>query len=84
MIEIDKLDRIERSIGGDWSCDEFICVTCPKCGEETDSVMTYPDMTLYWHSLPGTEIVFACTINKGAEPITYDLEPFFEAVPEHF
>ena len=84
MIEIDKVDRIERKIAKDWSCDELINVTCPVCGEGTDTVITYPDMTLYWHRIKGTEIVNSCTVKKGTEPMSERLEVFFEAVPLHF
>jgi len=84
MIETDLLDRYEYKIGDDWSVREVLCIKCPLCGVETVEIITYPDMTLYYHAAKVGPNLSLCTVLKGAEQIVKRLEPWFEAVPMTF
>lgn len=83
MIEMDLLDRTEYNVGGDWSVRELLCIECPKCGTETVEVITYPDMTLYYHTDDGPNLTL-CTILKGTEQIAIREIPWFKVQPMHF
>lgn len=84
MIEMDLVDRIEYCIGGDWSVNELLCIKCPKCGMETVEVITYPDMTLYYHDGGEPNLLTLCTIHKGAEHLTIREIPWFRVQPTAF
>lgn len=76
MITIDLLDRTEYKIGDDWSVQEILCIQCPKCGNDTIEVITYADMTLYYHEAEfDRQMVNSCTVYKGGEAIPDYLEP---------
>lgn len=84
MIETDLLDRVEYNIGGDWCVHEILSVPCPKCGAETVEVITYPDMTLYYHNQGSGPKMRVCTVGKGTYRIPKRLEPWFKAQPMNF
>lgn len=76
MITMNLQDRTEYKIGDDWSCHEVLVVQCPKCGRDTIEVITYADMTLYYHEAEfNNQLVNSCTVYKGGEPIPDFLEP---------
>ena len=84
MITMDLRDRFEYKIGSDWSVHEVLCIKCPKCGKDTIEVITYQDMTLFYHEAEiGTQLVNSCTIHKGTH-IQPREEPFFEVLPMRF
>ena len=84
MIQVDLLDRIAYRIGGEWCVHEILCIVCPKCGQTTIEVITYPDMTIYYHTKDDGPKMELCTVGKGTYRIPRRLEPFFEAQPMAF
>lgn len=65
MIIVDLEDRVEYKISEDWSVRELICVECPKCDKTTVEVITYPDMTLYYHISPHEQPILGSAKDMG-------------------
>lgn len=84
MIQTDLVDRIEYGIGGEWCVHEILSIKCPKCGRMTIEVITYPEMTLHYHTTGDGDKMTICTVGKGAYRIPARQEPYFEAVPMAF
>jgi len=84
MIQVDLLDRIAYCIGGEWCVHEIICMKCPKCGKDTIEVITYPDMTLHYHSIGNGPQMTVCVAGKGTYRIPSRLEPWFKVQPMAF
>lgn len=77
MIQCDLNDRFEYCIGDDWSVHEILCVECPACGRETLEIITYQDLTLYYHPAEGLDqVVTPCTVYRGEERISGALLSF--------
>ncbi len=84
MIQADLVDRIEYRIGGEWCVHEIVCIVCPKCGQTTVEIITYHDVTLYYHTIESGPKSTVCTVGKGTYRIPRRLEPWFEAQPMAF
>ncbi len=84
MIQIELPDRTHYRIGGEWCVHEILSMKCPKCGDDTVEVITYPNMTLYYHSIGNGPKLRTCVVGKGTYRIPKRLEPFFEAQPMAF
>ena len=85
MIQVDLLDRTAYCIGGEWCVHEILCIVCPKCGQTTVEIITYPEMTLYYHTYSGGgPKIELCTVGKGTYRVPRRLQPWFEAQPLAF
>jgi hypothetical protein len=78
MIHMNLQDRNEYKIGDDWSVHEIIVVMCAKCKKDTIEVMTYQDMTLYYHEAGARGKIRSCTVHRGTGKISNRLVPYIE------
>ena len=62
-------DRIEFDLEGKHLLEEFLCVSCPECGETTMRILTSYIVTYYVHVIDGTNHESYCQVERGSDLI---------------